>query len=187
MADPDGHGTLPIDGPGKHGSAVEVLDESGELGGIAGAEFADGDGGIEELLRFVAEGAELLEGDSVEVGVSEIDLEIGEAVGHGFGSGCESGAFGVELDESFERGFVFGAGGGELLRDGAGSGAAEGEEQAAFGAEALDECGGNDAGFLGDVGEGDLSGAAALHDAGSGREDVFVGSLAGARAHRRSL
>src|SRR5229473_6312075 len=141
-ADPGGDRALSIDGPGKHGAAVDVLDEARELGGVAGAKFAGGDGGVEELLRFVAEGAELREGDGVEVGVGEIDLEIGEAVGHGFGGGREGGAVGVELDERFERGFVLGAGGGELLRDGAGGGAAGGKEQAALGAKALDERGG---------------------------------------------
>jgi len=184
-ADPGGDGALSIDGPGKHGAAVDVLDEAGERGGVAGAKFAGGDGGVEELLRFVAEGAELSESDGVEVGVGEIDLEIGEAVGHGFGGGREGGAVGVELDEGFERGFVLGAGGGELLRDGAGCGAAEGQEQAALGAKALDERGGNDAGFPGDVGEGELRRAATLHDAAGGGEDLLVGGLAWARAHGR--
>ncbi len=185
--DPGGDGALSIDGPGEHGAAVDVLDEAGEFGGVAGAEFAGGDGGVEELLRFLAEGAELREGDSVEGGVGEIDLEIGEAVGHSFGSGGEGGAFDVELDEGFERRCVFGAGGGELLLDGAGGGAAEGEQKAALGAETLDKRGGNDAGFLGDVGEGELRGAAALHDARGGGEDFIVGGLAGARAHGGAL
>ncbi len=160
-----------------------MLDEAGEFGGVAGAKVAGGDGGVEELLRFLAEGAELGEGDGVEVGVGEVDLEIGEAVGHGLGSGREGGALDVELDEGLEWRCVFGAGGGELLRDGGGRGAAEGEEQAALGAEALDEGGGNDTGFLCDIGEGELGGAAALHDAGGGGEDLCVGGLAGAGAH----
>lgn len=182
-ANPGGDGALPIDGPGEHGAAVDVLDEAGEFGGVTGAEFAGGNGGVEELSRFLAERAELRKGDGVEIRVGEIDLEIGEAVGHGFGSRGEGGAFCVEADEGFEGGVVFGAGGGELLRDGAGCGAAHGEEQAAFGAEPLDERGGNDAGFLGDVDEGELRGAAALHDARGGGEDFGVGGLARARAH----
>ncbi len=182
-ADPGGDGALSIDGPGEHGAAVDVLDKACELGGVAGTEFAGSDGFVEELLRFVAEGAELRESDGVEVGIGEIDLEIGEAVGHGLGSGREGGAFCVELDEGFEGGVVLGAGGGELLGDGAGRGAAKREEQAALGAEALDERGGNDAGFLGDVDEGELRGAAALHDTRGGGEDFGVGGLAWARAH----
>jgi hypothetical protein len=73
--------------------------------------------------------------------------------------------------------------GGELLRDAAWSRAAHGEEQAAFRAEALNERGGNDPSFFGHVRQRELCGAAALHDAGGGGEDFFVGSLARTGAH----
>ena len=78
---------------------------------------------------------------------------------------------------------MFGAGVGELPRDCGWGCAARGQEQAALGAEALDQCGGNDAGFLGDVGEGELRGTAALHDAAGCSENFFVRGFAGARAH----
>ena len=78
---------------------------------------------------------------------------------------------------------MFGAGGGELLRDCGRSGAACGEEQAALGSEALDERGGDDASFLGDVSEGQLRRATPLHDASGGGEELFVGGFAWAWAH----
>jgi len=186
-AHPGGNRALSINGPGEHRAAIDVLDEAGECGGIARAEFAGRDGGVEKVLGFLAKRAELREGDGVEVGVGEIDLEISEAVGHSVGSGREGGALDVKLDESFERRFIFGAGGGELLRDGAGGCAAHGQEQATLGAEALDEGSGHDAGFLGDVGKSELCGAAALHDAGGGGEDLLVGSFARSRAHSGGL
>src|SRR5258707_426505 len=74
--DPGADGALPVHGPGEHGAAVDVLDEAGEFGGVTVAEFAGGDGFVQELLCLLAEGAELREGDRVEVGVGEIDLEI---------------------------------------------------------------------------------------------------------------
>ena len=70
---------------------------------------------------------------------------------------------------------------GELLRNAARRGAAHGQQQAAFGAEALNEGRGNDAGFFGDVGKGELRGAAALHDAGGGGEELFVRGFSRAR------
>ena len=160
-----------------------MLDEAGELGGVAGAEFAGGDGLIEELFRLGANGPELGEGNGVEVGIGEVNLQVGEAVGYGFGSGGEGRAIGVEFDEGFERRGMFRAAGGELLRDGRGGGATHGEQQTAFGAEALDQRGGNDASFAGDLGEGELRGTEALHDAHGGGEDLLVRGLARARAH----
>jgi hypothetical protein len=160
-----------------------VLDQARELSSIAGAEFAGSDGFVEELFRLGADGAELREGDGVELGIGQIDLEISEAVRHCFRSGSEAGAIGVKLDKSFEGRGVFGADGGELLRDCGGSSAAHGQEQAALGAEALDERSGDDASFLGDVSEGQLRGAAPLHDAGGGGEELFVGGFAWAWAH----
>ena len=160
-----------------------MLDQASELSGVALAEFAGGGGFVEEFLRLLADDAELRESDGVEVGVGQVDLEIGETIGHGIGRGGEGGAVHVQFDEGLERRGVLGAGGCEFLRDGGRSGAAHGEEQAALGAEALDECRGNHAGFLGNVGEGELGGAAALHDAGGGGKDLFVGGFARARAH----
>jgi hypothetical protein len=46
-------------------------------------ECAGSDGFVEKFCCFGANDAELGQGDSVEVGIGEIDLEIGEAVGTG--------------------------------------------------------------------------------------------------------
>jgi len=64
------------------------------------------------------------------------------------------------------------------LRHRGGSGPAHGQEQPALGAETLDERGGNDAGFFGDVGERQFCRAEALHHARGGGENLFVGSFA---------
>src|SRR6267154_1510203 len=128
--DPGGNRALSINGPGEHRPAVEVLDEPGQSGGVAGAEFAGSDRFVQEFLRFLAQGAELRKCDGVEVRVGEIDLEISEAVGHGLGSRREGGALDVEFDERFKCRFILGARGRELLRYGGGRTAAEGEEQA---------------------------------------------------------
>ena len=68
-ANPGSHGSLTVDGPSKHGTAVDVLNEAGKLGCVAGAKFAGSDGAIEEFFGFVANNAELIESDSVKVRV----------------------------------------------------------------------------------------------------------------------
>ena len=160
-----------------------MLEEAGELGGVAGDEFACGDGVVEELARFAADGFELREGDSVEFGIGQVDLEVGEAVGHRLGRGGEAGAIDKAFNQGFERRFESGAGGGELRGHAGRRGFHSGEKQSALGAEALDERGGDDAGFFGDVGEPDFRRTQALHDAGGGGEDFSVGSFAGAWGH----
>lgn len=183
VAYPVGERALAENGPVQHGAAIDLLDEAGKIGGVAGEEFASGHGGVEELARFAADGFELREGNGAEVGIGEIDLEIGEAVGHSFGRGGEAGAIHVEFDQGLQRRSMLCTRCGELLDNGGRSSFHSGEEQRALGAEALDERGGNDANFFGDVCEGEVRGAAALHDAGGGGEDGFVGCFAGAGRH----
>jgi len=36
VADPGGYRALAVDGPGKHGAAVDFLGQAGEFGGVAG-------------------------------------------------------------------------------------------------------------------------------------------------------
>jgi hypothetical protein len=183
LADPVGESSLAEDGPVERGAAVDLLDEAGEFGGVAGDEFAGGEGGVEEFARFFAHGFKLRESDGVEFGIGEINLQVSETVGHGLRSGGEAGAVHEELDQCFQRRGVFGAGCGELFDYGGWSGFHGGEKQGALGAEALDERSGNDAGFLGDVSEGDLRGTEALHDAPGSGEDFGVGGFAGAGRH----
>ena len=132
-----GDGAGAVHGPGEGGAAVGVLDEAGELRGVAGAKFAGGDSVVEKSFGFVADEAELFEGDGVEVGIGKVVLEPGEAVSHGFGSGSEGSAFGIKFDESSEKRFVFGAGSDEGLGATGGSGATETQDEIALGAEAL--------------------------------------------------
>jgi len=186
--DPVGHRAFAVDGPSEHGTTIDVLDETSELGGIALAEFAGRNRFIENLARFIPDSAELRESDGVKVRVGQIDLQIGQAVGHGFRCWRERSAFRVKLDQSFEVGRVLCARRGKLLRHRGRSGSAQGQEQPALGAKALNESGGNDAGFFGDVGKGQFRRAEALHDARGGGQNLFVGGFARARGHfQRSL
>ncbi len=52
---------MAVDGPGEHGAAVDVLDEAGELAGVAGTKFAGGESVVEEFFRLVEDDAELRE------------------------------------------------------------------------------------------------------------------------------
>ena len=124
-ADPRSNRALAINGPGEHGATVEVLDQTGQLRGIAFPKFSRGDGFLEKFSSFLANGEELRESDGVEFRVSKINLEVGQAVGHGFGRGRERSAFRVQLDERREGRFVFCAGGRELLWNTTWGGAAQ--------------------------------------------------------------
>ncbi len=181
LAHPIGESSLAEDGPVQHGAAVDLLDQAGEFGGVAGDEFLRGDGSVEEFAGFFADGFELRESDGAKIWIGQINLEIGESVGDGFRRGGEAGAIHKELDQGFQWRGVFGAGGGELLGHGGRSGFHSGEKQGALGAEALDEGGRDDAGFLGNVGEGDFRGAQTLHHARGSGEDFGVGGFAGTR------
>ncbi len=141
------------DSPIEHGAAVDLLDEAGKCGGVAFDHLASGNGLVEKLARFRAEGFELGEGDGAELRIGEVVLEVSQTVGHGFGSGGETATFDIELNERLQRRHVFCTGRGELLRHPSGGGFHGGKKEFALGAETLDERGGNDAGFLGDVGK----------------------------------
>jgi hypothetical protein len=172
---------LAIDGPSEHRAAVGVLDEASELGGVAGVQFTGCDRFIKQPFCFDPDRLELLERDGVEVRIRQIVLQPGKPVGHGFGGGCKGSAIGVNLDESFQRRFVLGTRGRELLRNAAGPGVRQRKEQATLGAETLNERRGDDSGFFGDVGEGELRRTAALHDARGSGKDLMVRSFAWAR------
>src|SRR5438874_185585 len=96
--DPRGNRAYPVDGPGEHGAAVDVLNKPGQLAGFALAELASGNGLVEKLLGLVPKSAELRESDGMKLRVGQINLEVGEAVGHSLGSGSKSGAFCIQLD-----------------------------------------------------------------------------------------
>ena len=182
-AEPAGEGAFAVDGPGEHGAVIGLLDQTGELGGVARVELAGGNGFVEELLCFGTNGAELRQCDGVEVGIGEVDLQVGETIGDCFGCRGEARAVGVKLDQGFQRGSEFRATSGELLRNGGRSRAACREQQGALGAKTLNQCRGDDTGFPGDLGERELRRAEALHDASGGGEDLLVGGLAWSRAH----
>ena len=155
-ADPSVEKAFAVDGPREHGTLASVLDQASEGSGIAGAQFSGSSGFVEELFCFSANRPELSQRDGVEVGVGQVNLQVGEAVGYGFGGGGEAGAVGVKFDEGLERRGMLRTAGGELLRYARGSGTTDGEQQTALGAEALDQCSRDDAGFLGNGGEGEL-------------------------------
>lgn len=102
-ADPGGNGAFAVDGPGKHGAAVDMLYQTRQLCGVTFAELAGDDRFVEELSGFFADGAELRERDGVKIGVGQIDLEIGEAVGHGFGRCSKAGTFREQFDQCLKR------------------------------------------------------------------------------------
>jgi hypothetical protein len=175
--------SLAEDSPVQHRAAVDLLNQAGQPGGVAFYYFACGHGFVEELLRFFADGPELSESDGAELRVGQIDLQVGQAVGHGFGSGGKPGALHEELNEGLERRFVFRAGGSKLFRHACRGSFNGGEEQASLGSKPLNERCGHDAGFPGDVGKGQVGGAAAPHHARGGGEDFRIGSFARARRH----
>jgi hypothetical protein len=70
-AEPSGQGPFAVDGPVEHGAPVDLLDEPGQIGGVAGLEFVGRHGIIEEFLGFVADGGELRQGDGVKLGIDE--------------------------------------------------------------------------------------------------------------------
>lgn len=182
-ADPRRYGTLPVDGPSKHGAAVEVLDKPSKLGRIAIAKLSSRDSFIQHPLRFIADRAELCERDGVKVRIGQIVLEPGEAVSHGLRRGCEGSAIRVQLDKRFERRFIASAGTSELVCHTAGRRATKGQQEAALGPETLDESRWNHTGFPGDIGKRELRRAAPLHHPGGGRQDFFVGCFARSRRH----
>ena len=153
-ADPVGESSLAIDGPVQHGATSYLLDQASQFGGVTGAQFACGNGSIEELLRFLADSFELAESDSAELGIGQVDLQIGEPVGYGFRRGGETGALHEQLEERLERRGEFRVRGGELRGHAGRSPFHRGEEQRALGAETLDEGGRHYPGFFGYVGEG---------------------------------
>lgn len=76
-----------------------------------------------------------------------------------------------------------GTGGRELLWHTGGRRTAKGQKEASLGAETLDKSRGNHASFLCDISKGELGGTAALHYAGRGSQDFFVGGFARTRRH----
>ena len=65
------------------------------LGRIALPKLTGRDRFVEELSRLVANGSELRERNSVKLRIGQINLEIGETIGHGFRRGRERGAIRV--------------------------------------------------------------------------------------------
>src|SRR5579864_314315 len=127
-ADPGSNGAFPVDGPREHSSAVNMLNKPGQFVSIAPEELAGSDGLVEQLLRFVAESTELRESDGVKIRIRQINLKVGEAVGHSLGSRGERGAFRIQLNERLERRPMFHPGRGELLRNAGRRGAAHREQ-----------------------------------------------------------
>src|SRR5712692_8750171 len=114
-ADPRRHGAFAMDRPGQHRAAVDVLDQTSELCRITPSKLAGRNSLAEKFSSLLTDSAELRKSDGVKVRVNQVDLEVGEAIGHGFRSGREGGAFRIQLDERFERRFVLGARGCKLL------------------------------------------------------------------------
>jgi len=74
---------------------MNLLDQPGEFGRIAVAKLAGCDSFIEKIPRFVAKGSELRERNGMKFRIGQINLEIGETVGHRFRGGREASAIRV--------------------------------------------------------------------------------------------
>jgi hypothetical protein len=122
-----------------------------------------------------------------EVGVGQIDLQKGEAVRDLFRRPHELGPAVAKGEERLGRRWVRLADGRELLPVPFRAGGGEREQQAALGAEALDERGRRDPAFAGDIGERQADRPEPTDGAGGGAEKRGVGRLARTRAHGPGL
>lgn len=180
-AHPRRHRALPVDRPGHHRAAIDMLDKPRELSRVALPQLACGHCFVQQLFRFVAKRVELLERNGMKIRIGQIVLQPGQAIGHRFRRRSKGSAVCVQLDERLQRRLVVRASRGELLRDASRRAAAQGQQQAALGAEALDQRGGYDTGLFSDVRKSELRGTESLHDARGSSEKLFVGRFARSR------
>lgn len=159
------------------------LDEAREAYRVARDQFHGVNGVVKQGTKPRERRAGVNRRPLAEIRIGEIHLEEGEIVGEDFGADGEACHSAKGGEQRLEGRLVFGAD-----RIEAGSGAPGGlfgeiEQQAAFGPETLEECGGRKADLPGDVGKSELSRAEAGDDRQSGVEDNGVGDGAWA-GHR---
>ena len=70
-ANPGCKWTFAVDSPVEHGAAVDLLNQAGEIGSVAGFQLAGSDGVIQQLSGLVARGHVLRQEDRVEFGVGK--------------------------------------------------------------------------------------------------------------------
>ena len=167
--DPDVQRAFPDDRPFQHGSSIKLLQQAGELPGVAMAQLARRDRLVEQPLRFRPQRPKLRQRDRVKFRIGQIHLQIRQAICNRFGRRRKPGAVGIDLNQRREWRTVFRPGLGELSRHRVRRRAARRQQQPALGLETLDEGRGNDAGFLRNIRQRDLGRSQPLHHSRSGR------------------
>jgi hypothetical protein len=142
---------------------------------------------FQEGAKFCAELASMSQGETVKIGIGEIDFEKGEVVGESLG---RLGHLRHTTSHGFDgaqRRTRPGANAGKLFAHAGRTLTGNGEQEAALGTEALQQGGGGDAGFFADVRESEAGRAEAFDHADGGQEELGVRYKAGAGRHARRL
>ena len=174
--DPLSRRSLAVHGPVHEGTHGQGLNRPRQVMRIAGSELAGVDRVVEQ--RVVSGGGPLrvLEGDLVEIGIAGLELQKRELVGEFLGRVDIGDGVAGSFEECVERGQVGLARQLEAAIDSCCAVIGQGEQQPAFGSEALDQRGGREPDLAGDIGECEPRGPDPRDGAACPLEDVAIGS-----------
>jgi hypothetical protein len=171
------------DRPGNQRASRNCANGSSEVSCVARGELAGGDGFIEEGFVSGMQAPRILDRYAVEIRVAHVELKKRQPVRQfvwGFDLPCH---FGCGGHERRHRRTMHGPYLGETGIDTVGRHFHKGEQQATFGPESLDERGGGEPRFAGDVRQRHTRRAETRDRALRGHQNVGVGNRAGARSH----